>query len=47
MPTKSSNNRYSAEFKSSIVAIHQTGRSANSLSKEYDVSVFTVTKWIN
>lgn len=47
MPTKSSNHRYSAEFKSSIVSPHKTGRSANSLSKEYNVSVSTVTKWIN
>ena len=47
MPNKSSNNRYSAEFKSSIVSLHKTGRSANSLSKEYNVSVSTVTKWIN
>ncbi|WP_345946547.1 transposase, partial [Secundilactobacillus kimchicus] len=46
-PTKSSNNRHSAEFKSSIVSLHKTGRSANSLSKEYSVSVSTVTKWIN
>jgi len=47
MPTKSSNHRYSAEFESSIVSLHKTGRSANSLSKEYNVSVSTVTKWIN
>lgn len=47
MPTKSSNNRYSSEFKSSIVSLHKTGRLANSLAKEYNVSVSTVTKWIN
>ena len=47
MPIKSSNNRYSAEFKSSIVSLHKTGRAANSLSKEYNISVSTVTKWIN
>jgi len=47
MPTKYSNHRYSAEIKSSIVSLHKTGRSANSLSKEYNVSVYTVTKWIN
>lgn len=42
-----SKSRYSAKFKSSIVALHQTGRSANSLAKEYQVSVSTVTNWIN
>ena len=47
MPIKSFNNRYSAEFKPSIVSLHKTGRLANSLSKEYNVSVSTVTKWIN
>ena len=47
MPTKSSNSRYSAEFKASIVSLHKTGRSASSLSKEYNVSVSPVTKWIN
>ena len=30
-----------------MVALYQTGRSANSLSKEYGVSVSTLTKWIN
>ncbi|KRM13426.1 hypothetical protein FD41_GL002598 [Lentilactobacillus farraginis DSM 18382 = JCM 14108] len=28
------------------MALHQTGRSANSLAKEYNVSVSTVTKWV-
>ncbi len=46
MPIKSSN-RYSPEFKSSIVSLHKKGRSSNSLAKEYNVSVSTVTKWIN
>ena len=38
--------KYSNEFKESIVSLSQTGRSANSLAKEYNVSVSTVTKWI-
>ncbi|WP_142378828.1 IS3 family transposase [Staphylococcus intermedius] len=38
--------RYSHEFKESIVSLHQTGRSANSLSKEYGVSVSSITLWI-
>ena len=36
--------KYSNEFKESIVSLSQTGRSANSLAKEYNVSVSTVTK---
>ncbi|WP_147161033.1 transposase, partial [Weissella thailandensis] len=38
--------KYPNEFKESIVSLSQTGRSANSLAKEYNVSVSTVTKWI-
>lgn len=37
---------YSNEFRESMVALNQTGRSANSLSKEYNVSVSTISKWI-
>ncbi|MBS0938119.1 transposase [Lactiplantibacillus plantarum] len=44
--TKKLTSRYSEDFKNSIVALHQTGRSANSLAKEYNVSVSTVTKWV-
>lgn len=47
MINKTSTKRYFNEFKSSMVALHQTGRSANSLAKGYQVSVSTVTKWIN
>lgn len=46
MPTKKRITSYSNEFKESIVALNQTGRSANSLSKEYNVSVSTISKWI-
>ena len=38
--------KYSNEFKESIVRLSHTGRSANSLAKEYNVSVSTVSKWI-
>lgn len=37
--TLKSRNHYSAEFESSIVALHQTGRSANSVAKEHQISV--------
>ncbi|WP_269090280.1 transposase, partial [Carnobacterium maltaromaticum] len=39
--------RYSSEFRESMVSLSQTSRSANSLAKEYNVSVSTVSKWIN
>lgn len=47
MSTKFSIKRYSSEFKSSIVSLHKTGYSANSLAREYNASVSAVTKWIN
>lgn len=46
MQTQNSSTRYSQEFKESMVSLNQTGRSANSLSKEYNVSVSTISKWI-
>lgn len=46
MQTQKSPIRYSQEFKESMVSLNQTGRSANSLSKEYNVSVSTISKWI-
>ncbi len=47
MTTRKRATRYSEEFKQSIVSLSQTGRSANSLAREYGVSVSTVSKWIN
>lgn len=46
MQTQKSSIRYSQEFKESMVSLNQTGRSSNSLSKEYNVSVSTISKWI-
>lgn len=46
MQTKTSATRYSKEFRESMVLLSQTGRSANSLSNEYNVSVSTISKWI-
>ncbi len=46
MQTQKSSIRYSQEFKESMFSLNQTGRSANSLSKEYNVSVSTISKWI-
>lgn len=40
-------NRYSTEFKSSIMSLHKNGCSADFLAKKYNVSVSTVTKWMN
>ncbi|WP_279612112.1 transposase [Leuconostoc falkenbergense] len=38
--------RYSTEFKSSIVALYNEGRSVNSLANEYHLAVQTVTGWV-
>ena len=42
MPTR----KYTPEFKSSIVALYNEGRSANSLDNEYHLAVHTVTGWV-
>ena len=47
MTIKNKTTRYSSEFRESMVSLSQTGRSANSLAKEYSVSVSTDSKWIN
>lgn len=47
MPIKNKTTRYSSEFSESMVSLSQTGRSANSLAKEYNVSLSTLSKWIN
>ncbi|WP_270997461.1 transposase, partial [Listeria seeligeri] len=46
MTNKKKTKKYAQEFKESIVALHQTGRSANSLAKEYNVSISTISKWV-
>ena len=38
--------RYATEFKSSIVALYNEGRSAKSLANEYHLAVQTVTGWV-
>ena len=38
--------RYSTEFKSSIIALYNEGRSANSLANEDHLAVQTVTGWV-
>lgn len=38
--------RYATEFKSSIVALYNEGRSVNSLANEYHLAVQTVTGWV-
>jgi len=38
--------RYSEEFKESMVSLKNSGRSATSLSREYNVSVSTICKWV-
>lgn len=38
--------KYDEEFKKSIVALHQSGKSQNQLSKEYGVSSSAINKWV-
>lgn len=38
--------KYDEEFKKSIVALHQSGKSQNQLSKEYEVSSSAINKWV-
>lgn len=38
--------RYSTQFKSSIVALYNEGRSVNSPANEYHLAVQTVTGWV-
>lgn len=40
------NNRYDEDFKKSIVALHQNGKSQVQLSKEYGISLTAISKWI-
>ncbi|CAK1227279.1 transposase [Fructobacillus tropaeoli] len=37
--------RYSKEFKDSIIALYQEGRSSKSLEKEFGMASTTVLKW--
>lgn len=38
-------NKYSEEFKKSIVTLHQNGKSLSQLAREYGVSVSALSKW--
>lgn len=38
---------YTEEFKKQIVALHNNGKSAGDLAKEYGVARSTVSKWIS
>lgn len=40
------NNRYDEEFKKSIVALHQDGKSQSQMAKEYGISMSARSKWI-
>ncbi len=44
MTNKKNVKSYTPEFKVSIVALYQVGRSASSLVREYQISVSMVTK---
>lgn len=38
--------KYDDEFKKSIVSLYQAGKSQSQLSREYGVSISTISKWI-
>lgn len=38
--------KYDEDFKKSIVALHQSGKSQNQLSKEYGISSSAINKWV-
>ena len=38
--------KYDEDFKKSIVALYQAGKSQSQLSKEYDVSLSAVSRWV-
>lgn len=46
MQTKNIATRYSKEFRESMISLSQTSRSVNSLSKEFNVGISTISKWI-
>ena len=38
--------KYDEDFKKSIVALHQNGKSQSELSREYGISITAIGKWI-
>ncbi len=38
--------RFSDDFKTQIVRLYQSGKKASILSKEYDISLPTIYKWV-
>ena len=38
--------KYDEDFKKSIVALYQAGKSQSQLSKEYGVSLSAVSRWV-
>jgi len=38
--------RFSDDFKTQIVRLYQSGKKASVLSKEYDISLPTIYKWV-
>ncbi len=38
--------KYDTEFKKSVVALHQSGKSQSEISRDYGVSLTAIGKWI-
>jgi len=39
--------KYTDEFKEQIIALYNSGKKVSKLSREYDISVPSIYKWIN
>ena len=39
-------NKYTEDFKKSMVTLHQNGKSISALSKEYGISLSALSKWV-
>ena len=46
MSQNKTNNRYDEDFKKSLVALHQNGKTQSQLCAEYGVSQTALSKWI-
>jgi len=38
--------KYDADFKKTIVALHQNGKTLSELSREYGISISAASKWV-
>ena len=46
MPRNQTNNKYTDDFKKSLVMLHQNGKTLTAICKEYDVSSSALNRWV-